>query len=55
MSRRWLIAYVLLLAIALAIGALIIPQRENLDCGPQGKPALNGTACIDREPVTTTQ
>lgn len=30
------------------------PGESGIDCGPEGKPALNGTACIDKEPAVTT-
>ncbi len=29
-------------------------QTPRLDCGPEGKPALNGTACIDKTPARVT-
>lgn len=42
-------AAILVFAIGMALGA-----KDTIDCGPEGKPALNGTACIDKEPAITT-
>lgn len=36
---------------SLAAGATASWNEPRIDCGPEGKPALNGTACIDRDPV----
>jgi hypothetical protein len=30
-------------------------DEPAIDCGPEGKPALGGRACIDREPVVVTK
>lgn len=43
----------LVLALCVLILALLLPHdgAATIDCGPEGKPVLNGTACIDREPL----
>ena len=41
----------LLIAIPVAIHLEIRNVTHRLDCGPDGISALNGAACIDREPV----
>lgn len=47
-------AVVFIAAIALlTYAALTIAhtdRAQKIDCGPEGKPVLNGTACIDRDP-----
>lgn len=42
----------LLIAIPLAVHFEFRDVSHRLDCGPDGSSALNGSACIDREPVT---
>lgn len=37
--------------LALGIVMALIGAGGMIDCGPEGIPALDGTACIDREPV----
>jgi hypothetical protein len=39
----------------LAIVVLVTSARgagTKVDCGPEGRPVLDGGACIDREPVS---
>jgi hypothetical protein len=40
--------------VGLIVFGLLTVRRDarSLDCGPDGKPALDGRACIDRQPVT---
>jgi hypothetical protein len=59
MSSRSRRTFYVALAIAVGLfvtllvaGVVFYPtSTASIDCGPNGKPALNGTACIDREPV----
>jgi hypothetical protein len=42
----------LLIAIPVAVHLELRHAAHALDCGPNGISALNGSACIDRDPVT---
>jgi hypothetical protein len=42
----------LLVAIPVAVHLELRHAAHAIDCGPDGISALNGSACIDREPVT---
>jgi hypothetical protein len=47
--------YIALILVVAAFGLAIVrayDHEQAIDCGPDGKPALNGTVCIDKEPVT---
>jgi hypothetical protein len=41
----------LAIAIAVVVHYELRSVGHAIDCGPDGISALNGTACIDREPV----
>lgn len=54
----WFGCLIAALSAALVVGLItavvwwLWPSSSSaLDCGPEGKPALGGTACIDRYPV----
>lgn len=50
--------FIAIAVIAAAIAVLVVLNERDagaIDCGPEGKPALNGTACIDKEPVMVTE
>lgn len=53
-----IVAVVCIVAGLFLMGWLIEPPLNRwingtgIDCGPEGKPVLNGTACIDKEPAT---
>lgn len=55
----WLVVAALACAL-FATGWVIEPtvhgwiEDSGIDCGPDGQPALDGTACIDKEPAVTT-
>ena len=60
MTAKWILLCAAWLVVGLAWGTLLgwhiwggepaTRARVQIDCGPEGKPVLNGTACIDREP-----
>jgi hypothetical protein len=56
MTRSTLVLVILigwlLIAIPLAVHLEFRDVSRGIDCGPDGSSALNGSACIDREPVT---
>ena len=58
--NRYHLGLLVVIAVGFVFYVLLIPtladsRQREIDCGPEGKPALNGTACIDRNPVTITE
>jgi hypothetical protein len=53
--NRYHLGLLAVIAIGFVFFVLLIPMLRNdsatIDCGPEGKPVQNGTACIDRNPV----
>jgi hypothetical protein len=52
MSRRLLLVVYVFTLLVLVAGLLVLmPPEDAIDCGPEGKLALDGKACISKEPV----
>lgn len=42
---------VFIVVVLVVLVGLPFSSKSGIDCGPDGKPVFNGTACISREPV----